>query len=119
MVRRFVLLPFLAFGFVLAAGAQDPKDTKDEKKTEASKSTVIKAPEGWKFIKAKDGSYAFLIPKDVKSEKTSEGTFKNGGFNGKKDEFSAACGTHGGRRSGAFVAHESKRVSVKERRCGF
>jgi hypothetical protein len=78
----------LALLFALVASvslAQDKKDEpkKDELKKDDTKPGIVKAPDGWKFVKAKDASHAFLIPRDVKSEESSEGTFKSGGFSGK------------------------------------
>ena len=92
MVRRLVPLSALALTFALLAQAQDSKDAKDkekEKKDEAPKSNIVKAPEGWKYVKAKDMSHAFLIPRDVKSEERNDGTFKNGGFTGKTASYIA------------------------------
>jgi hypothetical protein len=82
---RHRIAPILALMFVVAllARAQDGKDKDKDKKEDPPKTTTVKAPDGWKYVKAKDMSHAFLIPRDVKSEERSEGTFKNEGLSGK------------------------------------
>lgn len=90
MIRRCALLFALLFVIGLVASGQDTKDGKDkDKKEEPPKSNIIKAPDGWKYVKAKDMSHAFLIPRDVKSEERNEGSFKSGGFTGKTATFVA------------------------------
>ncbi|HJZ89796.1 MAG TPA: hypothetical protein VKE40_02915 [Gemmataceae bacterium] len=88
MVRRFLPMLALVLTVSLLASGQEAKDGKDkekdkDKKDEAPKSNIVKAPEGWKYVKAKDMSHAFLVPREVKSEERSEGSFKSGDFSGK------------------------------------
>jgi hypothetical protein len=83
----------LTAGLVLAAGigaeAQDAKDKTPDSKGDAPKAKTIKAPDGWKFVKPKDKYFSFLVPRDVESEELSDGSFKTGGFVGKKTTYSA------------------------------
>jgi hypothetical protein len=76
---RFTSVSALLFAFAIA-GAQEP-GTKSGKK-EAPK--VIKAPEGWLFHKARDGSYSVLFPKDRAGLSNSERSFNQSGFTGKQ-----------------------------------
>jgi len=75
--------PALAVLFALTAGLAAAQDKKADPKKVETKPGVVKAPDGWKYVKAKDASHAFLIPRDVKSEESSAGNFKSGGFSGK------------------------------------
>jgi hypothetical protein len=89
MVRRITLVVLVCVAGGLAAWAQDPKDKPADPKTDAPKSKTIKAPEGWKFVKPKDKYFSFLVPRDVASEELNDGSFKAGGFVGKKTTYSA------------------------------
>src|SRR3954452_15872629 len=78
----FRFAPALALVFGLAvAGAQEPED-KDSKAKPAPK--AVKAPEGWLFHKAKDGSYSVLFPKDRAGISNSDRSFSQDGFTGKQ-----------------------------------
>jgi hypothetical protein len=61
--------------------AQEPEKKTDQPK-EAPK--TVKAPEGWLFHKAKDGSYSVLFPKDRAGLSNSERSFNQNGFSGKQ-----------------------------------
>jgi hypothetical protein len=87
MIRWFVLAAGLVLLANLGADAQDPKDAKPGDSKDAPKSKTVTAPPGWKFVKPKDKYFAFLVPKDLESESTNEGNFKNGGFTGKTTTF--------------------------------
>jgi hypothetical protein len=77
-----------------AATAQEPKKT-DPKDSPKDAPKVIKAPEGWGFHKAKDGSYSVLFPKDREGISNSDRSFNQGGFAGKQQVM--ACNLKDGR----------------------
>jgi hypothetical protein len=83
--------------FAAATAAQDPKTNpkSDPKSDEKPAPKVIKAPEGWGFHKAKDGSYSVLFPKDRAGISNSERTFNQNGFIGKQQVM--ACTLKDGR----------------------
>jgi len=59
---------------VAVAGAQDAKEASSERP---------KAPEGWKYVVAKDNSYQFLFPTKTARTGTRERTMNTGGLSGR------------------------------------
>jgi hypothetical protein len=74
--------PALALVVSLAAASAQEPETKDAKPKPAPK--TVKAPGGWLFHKAKDGSYSVLFPKDRAGLSHSDRSFSQGGFSGKQ-----------------------------------
>jgi hypothetical protein len=57
-----------------AARADEPKDTTAE---------LPKAPDGWKYVASKDGTYQFLFPNESKGSGSREQTFRRSGLVGR------------------------------------
>ena len=74
-----------AVAFATTAAAQDPKPA-DKKPSDPG---VLTAPDGWKYVKSGDKSFAFLLPRDCASERSEDGNFKQEGFSGKTKAFIA------------------------------
>jgi hypothetical protein len=81
MTSRFLVAGLLFAGAALLAAAQEPKQ--DPPKGDKEKPKVVKAPDGWRFVKPKDQSYAVLFPRDVDGQEQTERSFKQNGFIGK------------------------------------
>lgn len=79
-MSRFAAVFALVFAWGVA-GAQDPGKKADEAKPAPK---TVKAPEGWLFHRAKDGSYSVLFPKDRAGLSNSDRSFNQGGFSGKQ-----------------------------------
>jgi hypothetical protein len=83
-VKLLPLSLVLALFAAVAVRGQDPKGNEPPK-----------APEGWKTFTAKDRSYQFLAPADVKRHGMRSPTFKGSGASGRAqvDYFTLADGT--------------------------
>ncbi len=86
MKARLLSACALVPALVLLAAAQDPPKQdppKQEPPKDKAEPKTVKAPEGWLFVKPKDGLYRFLFPKDTKSKETSDRTFNAKDISGK------------------------------------
>src|ERR1700756_5714584 len=65
-------LLFLALCLTVANAQDSGKSSPDQ---------ALKAPEGWKYVTAKDGSYQFLFPNDTTASGSRDQTSRRGGLN--------------------------------------
>src|SRR5438105_1089484 len=77
-------VPFACLAAALAAAADDPKPAAPAQGKPDAKSPPKEpppAPDGWKYVEAKDKSYQFLFPTDTRRAGSRESTSKRGGLN--------------------------------------
>ena len=73
-MKTWHLSLFTLAAALAVARADEPKNAAPE---------LPKAPDGWKYVAAKDGTYQFLFPDETKGSGTRERTFRGGGLSGK------------------------------------